>query len=289
MYTFLTDHNLSSDSLATPKIVGISKASTFTGFCKLHDDITFAPVEKYSFQSNAEHTFLLSYRALCHEFFIKKVGLDFILPYQQRNLDRGKNIQEQYRIQEHIYALKGGFALGMRDISRYKMEYDNALCVKDFSDTHYYIIRLSNAPDFLCSGVILPEYSFDGKVLQRLSPTALQFDHLAFSLIATDKGGAAIFSWHGESSAAEKLVKSLEALSDSELPHALVRFAFETFENVFASPDWWEQLRKEEQQELLTRQLSGMASSERTPDCLVDDGVRVVDWTVSSRETNLIL
>lgn len=291
VYTFLTDHNLSSDSLAAPKIVGVSKASTFTGFCKLHDDNTFAPIEKYSFQSNPEHTFLLGYRALCHEFFTKKAGLEFILPYQQRNLDRGKSLLEQYNIQAHLYYLKAGFALGMRDLSRYKAAYDKALSAQDFSDTRYYVIRLNNAPDFLCSGTILPEYSFDGKMLQRLSPGAEQLDHLTFSLIATDLGGAAVFSWHGKSGASEQFVRSLDALSDHELPHAIVRFMFETFENVFASPDWWERLDNEAQQKLLARQLSGMASSdtEWTNDCLMDDGVRAVNWTVSSRETNLTL
>lgn len=198
VYTFLSDRNLSDASLAAPKLVGIRKASTFTGFCKLHDDSTFAPIEKYPFQSTAEHTFLLSYRALCHEFFFKKGGLELIIPYHQRNLDRGKSLLDQYFIQMDLYYRKAGFALGMRDVSRYKAAYDKALSTKDFSDTHYYIICLSNAPDFLCTGSILPEYSFDGKVLQRLSSTATLLDHLTFSLIATDSGGAAVFSWHGK-------------------------------------------------------------------------------------------
>lgn len=84
-------------------------------------------------------------------------------------------------------------------------------------------------------------------------------------------------------------MRSLEALRDQELPHAIVRFTFETFENVFASPDWWEGLDNETQKKLLARQLSGMALSgtERTADCLMDDGVRAVNWAVSSRETNI--
>lgn len=99
---------------------------------------------------------------------------------------------------------------------------------------------------------------------------------------------AIVFSWLGKSEAAERFVKSLHALSDHELPHAIVRFSFEYFENIFVSPVWWEGLSNSTQQILLQRQRAGLPSSpERTARCLVDDGLRVVNWSIASRETNI--
>lgn len=291
VYTFLANENLSEESLAKARLIGVNKASTFTGFCKFHDDNTFAPIEKRPFQSTQEHTFLLGYRTLSHEFFNKKCGLEVILPYQQRNLDRGKSLQEQYSIQESLYYLREGFALGMKDLLHYKAAYDRALSTQNFSDTHYYVICLNNVPDFLCSGAILPEHTFDGKSLQHLSDTSKQIEHITFSLIPTDSGGAAVFSWHGKSNVGEQFIKSLDALRDHELPHAIVRFVFESFENVFASPVWWDNLDNMVQKKLLQRQLSGLPSSGPEGDAsrLVDDGVRAVQWKVLSRETNIML
>jgi hypothetical protein len=51
------------------KLVGTNRASTFTGFCRKHDDEIFAPIEKQQFRGTPEQCFLVAYRALCREVF----------------------------------------------------------------------------------------------------------------------------------------------------------------------------------------------------------------------------
>lgn len=289
VYTFSSIQNLSNGDLITPRLVGVRHASTFTGFCKRHDNITFEPFERYPFLSTPRHTFLLGYRALCHELFNKKANAEWIFPYQRRHLDRGKSVEEQMMIQYHLHHLIRGNTIGLRDLVHYKSSYDMALLAEDFSDVFYYVIRLANTPDFLCSAPHMPDCDFAGRVLQNIADTSFVVDHLTFSVIATDSGGAIVFSWLGKSDAAEQFVQSLHALTNLELPHAVVRFAFEYFENVFASPKWWEGLSDTAQQRLLQRQWAGLPSTDRTPDCLLDDGLRAVNWTIVSRETNLQL
>ena len=76
-------------------------------------------------------------------------------------------------------------------------------------------------------------------------------------------------------------------MADAEIPHALVRFTFEHFENTFASPPWWEALDSVARDKLLDRMSTGTSTHARLPNCLLDDGLRIVNWGVTARETNI--
>lgn len=268
------------------ELIPIKSASTFTGFCSFHDNSTFQAIENNPLQATEEHTFLLGYRAIAKEVFNKRAQLELIT--FQRTLDRGKDAGSQQYIQRYLDAWESGVSAGLKELEHHRQIYDKALVASDFSDEHYYIIWLDQIPDFMCSGTVQPDYDFHGNLLQDWTDTAITLDHITFSLIATDTGGAAVFSWCGKNEASEKLVKSLHSLTDDQIPHAIVRYVFENFENVYSSPDWWEGLDKAEQEKLLARLLSTF-ETHRSSACLTDDGQRIVTWKVISRETNLSL
>jgi hypothetical protein len=289
VYTFLLGSDLAKDrdAIAQPELIGINAASTFTGFCNFHDNKTFEPIEKYTFESNQHHTFLFAYRAICREVYENASAPEMISPF--RNLDKGRSISEQIDIKETLDAWKASLDSSFKEIQHYKTAYDRALQRSDFSEVRYYVVRFDCIPDLLCSGAMYPQYDFQGTLLQDLRTFGTLPDHISFSLIPTDNGGAAVFSWLGENRTSEKLVKSLSLLSDELLPHAIVRFTFEYFENIFASPDWWDGLTESSKQALLLRQTSGMVLRwrERPSDCLCDDGQRIVSWKVIAHETNI--
>lgn len=272
----------------SPKLIGLKRASTFTGFCGKHDDAVFAPIEKNPFVSSVEHSFLLSYRAIGRELFTKLAasqGVPFL-----RTLDRGRDVRTQFKMQKELSEYMSGVNLGLRDIKQCKSEYDNALLSGDYSQVHYYIIKFNNTPDIMCSAGHFPSFDFEGKMLQDLGDSDAKLDHLTFSIIATDSGGAAIFSWLGDCPASIDFIKSLHAQSDSDIPHSLVRYIFEHFENTFFSPNWWESL-SEAARHIIQKRYSTAVNpfKKRYPDCLIDDGLRAVSWAISSRDTNLSL
>lgn len=290
VYNFVTDFStlIKNGGQIEPQLIGIKQASTFTGFCSLHDNALFEPIEKHPFLSSPEHTFLLGYRVLAKELFLKKAELENIK--FKRTTDRGKDIATQVYLQDHLDSWEIGVQAAVRELEYHKALSDEALMKSDYSAVSYYVVRLNKTPDFLCSGALQPEYSFDGYLLQNLADVSSILDYLAFSVIATDTGGAVVFSWIGKSEASEKLVQSLDCLCDTDIPHAIARFAFEYFENIFVSPDWWDNLDENARRELLKRQVTGtQLQLERPPDRLADDGLRLVSWTVSARETNLVL
>lgn len=99
-----------------------------------------------------------------------------------------------------------------------------------------------------------------------------------------------VFSWAGNSSVNSRFIKSLDSLSEDLIPHAIARFTFEYFENVFMSPDWWDGLSEPDKKAILKRVLSEVhPEMPRTDGCLIDDGLRIIDWSIVSRETNLSL
>jgi hypothetical protein len=113
---------------------------------------------------------------------------------------------------------------------------------------------------------------------------------ITFSIVATDTDGAAVFSWVEHAQAGTDLIKSLDVLSDEELPHAITRFSFEYVENIFISTDWWENLTGKSKQALIMRSLTEMRPDiKRIPNCLKDDGLRITTWSVIGRHTSVNL
>ncbi len=110
---------------AEPELVGIKKASTFTGFCSNHDNSIFAPLERQPFIASPEQCFLLAYRAVAMEVFKKKAALS--ASSIRRQVDRGKTKYEQRMIQSFNAFLDAGFSAGLKDMGYHKQLYDKVL------------------------------------------------------------------------------------------------------------------------------------------------------------------
>jgi SEC-C motif len=272
----------------TPKLIGLNKASTFTGFCNLHDTKTFEPIEKHPFRPTQEHTFLLNlgYRALCRELFTKKAAFENI-PLM-KELDRGWTMPEQIGYQLFVKRYADAVKVGLRDIDHHKAIYDKVLLSGDFSDSNFYVIFFDRTPDIMCSAGKFPTHDYHGNVLQDLQQADEIMDSISFSLIATDNGGAAVFSWIGSSSPCEKFIISLDSLTDDNIASAIVRYSFEFFENVFFSPSWWSSLEEKVKIKLQSRRALAIEPlAPREAECLVDDGLRLVSWKMLSRSMHL--
>ena len=66
--------------------------------------------------------------------------------------------------------------------------------------------------------------------------------HLWLTELERDAGGAAIFSWPADHIKSRDVLRTLHGVPDAALPHAIVRFMFEFFENTYFSPAWWDGL-----------------------------------------------
>lgn len=269
-----------------PNLVGIRTASTFTGFCARHDDELFAPIEKESFTATPEQVALLGYRAISHELYLKEHTRN--LAPLQRDMDKGLPSSIQQMHQEMVMLFQAGVSKAIKELTALKDLYDDFVFRRAYEKLGHYVVGFRNTPDFMSSAVAQATHDFRGRVVQRLGDLSESAGWLTFSLIATDDGGAAVFSWPNAHKNSENMMRTFDSLSDEELPHAIVRFVFEFFENTYLSPNWWEGLEESMQHGLMMRQLSGpLMEFPRSDDCLLDDGIRIVDWPIIYRLTSL--
>ena len=290
VYSCIRHHSSLAPSLyieKEPNLVGIGQASTFTGFCSYHDNIFFTPIEKESFVGSARQVALLGYRAISHELFMKNA--DMSLTPTKRDLDRGLSPPAQQVHQMWVSDHQSGVAKATEELSELKRLHDQMLLNDDFGDMSYYILSFEESPEFLCNAIHQSTHDFRGNRIQELGHLDRPAQWLHFSLIATDSGGAAVFSWLRKHKKSEEFITTLDELADVELPRAIVRFTFEFFENTYFSPEWWERLDRSVRVNLMERQMRDLPPAYEFPrpdDCLRDDRIRAVDWKVRSRLRN---
>jgi SEC-C motif len=271
-----------------PEAIGINQASTFTGFCEYHDDKTFELIEKYPFEAEPQQCFLLSYRALCKEIFNKKAALDSVDIY--RDVDKGMPLEMQWEMQIIVRLNEESLKKSLQELTEKKYKYDEMLLSGDFRKFSYYGFFLDKLPEVLCSGGFAPEYDFNGALLQDYLNLEKDLESIYFSIVPFENVGVVIFGWiEDDGTSCLRFIKSLHELYvDSEIGNALIRFVFEFLENTFFKPSWWNALSAQEKDVLQKRMLSG-AMEERKKDCLLDDSLRTVNWTVRSIFTNVDL
>jgi len=263
-------------------LVGINKASTFRGFCSGHDDRTFAPLEKHAFVPTVEQAFLMAYRALSHELYLKRAYVEATKLWQ--NLDRGRPLEVQIEMQEFVRTVMAASRESETNLLRHKEHFDARLQASDYSSIRYVAFHFDGPPSIVCSNMVQPEYDFRGMRLQDMGILGDdRWDLVSFSIASTESGGVALFSWSEEGdSTAIPLVQSLTSLPDGQQVHALVTYAFEFCGNTFISPDWWESPGPEAREALERRMASGASHAHpRSSRCLIDDGVRVAQWKVT--------
>lgn len=286
VYAFIpTIENLSKNAgKLDPVLVGVRSASTFTGFCSVHDDAIFAPVEKVPFTASPEQCFLLGYRAMARERYTKESSAR-MSPFR-RLADRGKGVGRQIEVQTLNQLFEYGLAAGLRDTLAQMEGYASRLMAGDYGDIRAYVIETVDPPPVMCSAGWLPSSDFDGNELQDIAAP----ERLAAMTVTSMWGGvrgAVVFQWFAEDDdVCRRFVDSLDRIDDTGVGAALVRLMFEHFENVHISPDWWEALPGLAKAALVDRMArSANMFAKQLDKPLVDDSLELPEWKIAGRFT----
>ena len=272
-----------SPNAPVPRLCGINRASTFTGFCSRHDNAIFSPLESFVFSGTPEQCFLLGYRALARELYTKRAAV--AQSRLRQSLDKGKTPAEQVLIQATIRALEIGLAAGLRDINCCKTLYDGILESRRFAPIRAYIIEFEHPPPVMCSGAIWPEQDFVGANLQDIADLSSAPDLVCFTSFHGGERGVVAFTWLAtHDRTCRPFLESLDALPDADLTAALLRFFFTHCENVHLKPPWWDTLPEVQRRTLLGRmQASADTEMARPKAYLAPDGVAYSSWAVGLR------
>ncbi|WP_218011561.1 hypothetical protein, partial [Azohydromonas lata] len=138
----------------------------------------------------------------------------------------------------------------------HKSLYDQALSVEDHEQFEYTYFTSSAPCNIQLSGLLYPDYSFQGKFLQNLGERTRPLDLITFFTAPTPNGWAFCFAWHESSSkTCIPLLGSLAAgIHSGERPQdILLRFSLSCCENHAIRISWWDQLSKELKREAIDR------------------------------------
>lgn len=290
VYQFRADLPLLKQTHGRPveKLIGINDASTFTGFCSRHDSKVFEPIEVRPFEPIAQHAFLLAYRSICRELFAKQHHVDVL--QQLKDFDRGLSVEDQMKMQEFLSISASGAQSGLSRLVDCKAKLGTVLMTSSYEDVSFYTLLLNRTPEIVATGSIYVEYDFDGARLQPLANPNIKLDVITFSVIATEAGGAVVFSWIDEThGACTRFIESLNRIQKSGIGDAIVRFLFTYCENTFFSPVWWETQSTTNQAKIRERANLGTFFTNLPPsNCLVHDGLHFVEWNEITVASNVI-
>jgi SEC-C motif len=243
-----------------PQLMGVNKASTFSGFCDFHDNEIFSPIEKHEFSVTAENCFLLSYRALAREYYTKSAMAN--LSQSRKSLDRGKSIDRQMEIQTKAFLMDIGAQAGVRDSEHHKSLFDSCLESQSYESVRALILELDAPPPIMVSGAVSPDFDFDGNRIQDLMELERVPDIISITSFYDGNTGRIVFSWlENSSKSCVKLIESFLRKPKKELNKHAVQYIFNNFENCFISPDWWDNLKEGTKEEIVDS-LSNIADLE---------------------------
>ena len=260
-----------------PSLIGVRDASVFTGFCQIHDDQLFAPLEKEPWQASRLQIALLGCRAICHEFYLKRAAVRAMDAIKAAVIDQDT---------KELSLFQFGASIAVKELGAVKRQYDELILRANLDSLSYYVVELEREPELVCSAAAQTTHDFRGFQIADFSDFDKQSDWMTFSLVATDRGGAVVFTWlEDQEGLNEHVMRTLDELSDVQLSHAAVRFAFEFCENSFFTPTWWDGLEPSVQASFRERHLRGLPPDwEHPPACLAEDWIRAVEWKITRRE-----
>jgi len=250
VYTFIPTKTklLKSQGSIEPTLIGVNKASTFSGFCSYHDSSTFQPIDTQEFIFTHQHIFLWSYRSVCRELHAKSLHLKESSEFV--SMDAGLPVEEQVQFQDNLARSKIGATKGIEEIKTLKKMYDMKLKTKDYNSLNSYIIWFEGVLPIVCSGTGQILYDAFKNPLQNLDDISIDSELTSFNIIPAPHGAVAIFAALGNCDVWKSVVDSLERVQNVETGDFLLNFTFSSFENVYASPTWWDSLSSATQEYL---------------------------------------
>jgi hypothetical protein len=262
------------------KLEYIRSASTFTGFCGSHDSSLFRPIDQGGITPTREQAFLLHYRSLCREIYVKRPTLE--TNELLREADRGKPVAFQQVVQGLVTARSVSIKDALQQLEKDKATCDNALLIQNFGILQGAFVRFHKAPALACAGYTQPTFDFAGNEIQDITDMSTPFLNLSFTLVPDDTGGVAVFSWLPDADAAcRPFVQSFMGLNDDRKSDALVLYIFDSFENFAAEPGWWESLHGTAKDDLIWNAMNGTdAAFAYDSATLIPGAERFADWDV---------
>jgi len=247
-------------------LTGKNLATTFTGFCQLHDSELFNEVD-FSIENNfnpssKRQAILLSLRAISREYWTKlstiqmyKTILNLVVRHdvqEVRQLLNTPSLQEEIIIKAEHFARQ--FIKNTQgSISRIQRLY-YSLHTQIENDkyhlTSFRIFKVNSAPTLAVSSMFIPEFNLKGQQLNSLYLDN-DFTDVVLTILPSNQETYALFSFHKRhSNTLRPLFNQMEALDEDSLKKVLSKMVLMHCENTVLAPRMVNSLTDEQRSNL---------------------------------------
>ena len=232
-----------------PMKMGWDKVTTFLGFCKLHDNELFKPIDERPLAPDRQQAALYAYRSLCREFFVKENAVRALASLQN-------HVEITHESNQFLQAALYGNTLGFDRLKFHKAKFDESFIAQNFDDFEYITFASRSPWSLQLSGVLYPDFDFEGHQLQELIDEISPMSLVTFFTAPMTEGWSFSFCWHRSShNICEQLTSSLASTVHlgTSIEDALLRFVFSCCENHAIRISWWDALPSHARAEIVER------------------------------------
>lgn len=216
-----------------------NKATTFTGFCEIHDTLVFQDIETKEIDvTSSKQCFLFAYRAFALELHKKKESL--------------KSIQQLFKVRPTLSKVRDYIAryryieLSVNDVSVYKKFFDDALINENYdmiqSTTFTFDYEISMAA---CGGFTLTHDIKGNELNDTYSMEDERLKILFFTIIPNNGKSYFIFSWiNDDTDYFKDYIQQLEGLNEEQFKTYINNFLPSYTENLVVAPSLWNSFTK---------------------------------------------
>lgn len=232
------------------KRVGISNVSVFNGFCAKHDRDLYSCIENEAFNFTPVQNFMLSYRTVCRECYLKRRMAEGIPTIEEYKKIHG--IEEDVVAHESDILFQASALRGATELEAYKAKLDLYLENRSFGRLVTKALIFPTLPTIAAAYTFQPYYDMEGNKLQNFEDLDAEMSMLSVTIMPIETGGAAIFSWIDTANGApQKYYESFK--SHGNFTTSLIHVATSNSENVAFAHDWYENLPEQNKKYLLER------------------------------------
>lgn len=207
--------------------MGKAVASTFTGFCKYHDNQLFMPIEDKPYVGSPLQKFLFAYRAFAY--------------VAHKNLEQNKfmeTLADNANIPNPNIYLKCNVA---KDTPFLNDLFKECFLKENYSSLITYEITLDYEVSFCVSTSLTLVYDISGKKINNVKDFNKPIHNLFLTIFPMDGKTIMLFSWFKYSNSVyKKWIYQLKSMNQDKMLNYLNQMIINETENFYISPKLWE-------------------------------------------------
>lgn len=210
------------------KLVGKNEATTFDGFCPVHDNKIFLPIEKNTLNLTEMGKFLYAYRNVCFHLRSLEELLKRLInsPYENE-----KSFLITYYFVQALLKIKEVY------LDKYIISKGQLKCPIDSLCWHF-----KNKANFAANAIMFPVYGFNGELYMKTNAYENGYPLIVTSF-PNNNETIVLVSWlKHDKDKLKGYIKKLKSLSRSEKELYITNFILGTSSDIIFSPKIKEQL-----------------------------------------------